>query len=159
MAQQLWFLRHGEAEPHDARPDADRRLTPRGEQQSRAAGRAIARLELPVHLVFASPKVRARDTAALACEALEAVEPAEHRALADGFDADEALALAAAGAGDRRVLVVGHNPSFEQVLFDLTGARVELRKGALAGVRVKGGGAHELIALLQPRALERIAGA
>jgi phosphohistidine phosphatase len=38
MAQQLWFLRHGEAEPHGARPDPERRLTPRGEEQSRAAG-------------------------------------------------------------------------------------------------------------------------
>lgn len=156
MARQLWLLRHGEAEPHDARPDAERRLTARGERQALAVGRAIARLELPVHLVFASPKARAWATAELACRAL-AVAPIEHRALADGFDADEALALASAGEADQRVLVVGHNPSFEQVVFDLTGARVELRKGALAGVRLDGG-AGRLVALLQPRELARIAG-
>lgn len=156
MARQLWLLRHGEAEPHDARPDAERRLTARGEEQSRAAGLAIARLELPVHLVFASPKVRAWDTAALACRALD-VEPIEHQALGDGFDADEARALARAGEADQRVLVVGHNPSFEQVLHDLTGARAELRKGGLAGVRIEGGGGR-LVALLQPRELARIAG-
>ena len=158
MAQQLWLLRHGEAEPHDARSDPERRLTPRGEEQSRAAGVAIARLELTIHVAFTSPKVRARDTAALACREL-GITPLEHARLGDGFDADEALALAAAGEGDQRVLVVGPNPSFEQVVHDLTGARAELQKGALAGVRLRSGGRGELIALLQPRELARIAGA
>ncbi len=74
MAQQLWFLRHGEAEPHDARPDPDRRLTLRGEEQSRAAGRALAALEISFQLVLSSPRVRALDTARLACEALDSDE-------------------------------------------------------------------------------------
>jgi phosphohistidine phosphatase len=155
MAQQLWFLRHGEAEPHDARPDPQRRLTERGMAQSRTAGRALAALELEIHAVFSSPKVRALDTARLACEALD-LEPMVHDPLGDGFDRDEALALIAAVGPDQRVLVVGHNPTFEQVVHDLTGARVELRKGAVAGVRVRGG-QGELIALLQPRELDAIA--
>jgi phosphohistidine phosphatase len=156
MAQQVWFLRHGEAEPHDARPDPQRRLTERGEEQSRAAGRALVRLQIPIHVVFSSPKVRAWDTARLACEALD-VEPLEHRPLGDdAFDRDEALALAS-GDPDNRILVVGHNPTFEQVLYDLTGARTDLRKGAVAGVRLRGG-EGELIALLQPRELALLAG-
>ena len=44
MAPQLWLLRHGEAVPHDSKPDADRELTARGERQSIAAGEALARL-------------------------------------------------------------------------------------------------------------------
>jgi len=157
MARQLWLLRHGEAEPHDARDDdADRRLTPRGEEQSRAAGRALAALELPIHVVFASPKVRAWDTAVLACQAL-GVEPVEHRPLAGGFTSDEALELVAVD-GDRRTLLVGHNPDFEQVVHDLTGARVELRKGAIAGIRMRGS-RGELMTLLQPRELALLAGA
>ena len=43
----------------------------------------------------------------------------------------EALELAAMAGDDQRVLVVGHNPDFEQVIYDLTGGRVEL-KTALA---------------------------
>jgi phosphohistidine phosphatase len=155
MAQQVWFLRHGEAEPHDARPDEQRRLTERGEQQSRAAGRALQRLGIPIHLVFSSPKVRAWDTARLACAAL-GVDPIEHRPLGDGFTRQEALELAAADP-DNRILLVGHNPTFEQVVYDLTGARIDLRKGAVAGVRLRGG-EGELIALLQPRELELLAG-
>ena len=157
MANQLWLLRHGEAEPHDARPDGDRRLTERGVEQSVAAGRALARLSLPVHAVFTSPKVRARDTALAACEALE-LEPVEHAALAEGFDAGDAMELLAAGDPEQRVLVVGHNPDFEQVIHDLTGASIELRKGALAGVRLKGSARGELIALLQPREIAALAG-
>jgi phosphohistidine phosphatase len=154
MARQLWLLRHGEAEPHDARPDEGRRLTARGEDQARAAGRALAALELTVQHVFTSPKVRALDTARLACEAL-GCEPIVDASLAEGFDVDDALALAAAAGEDKRVLVVGHNPDFEQVVHDLTGARLDLKKGGVAGVRLRGR-SGELVALLRPRELDRV---
>ncbi len=156
MSQQLWLLRHGEAESHDSAPDPQRRLTSRGEEQSEVAGRALAALGVVVHEAYTSPKVRARDTARLACAAL-GLEPVEHDELADGFDAREALALAAATGGDRRLLVVGHNPDFPQVVHDLTGARVELKKGGVAGVRLRGGGGGELITLLRPRELAAVA--
>jgi phosphohistidine phosphatase len=154
MAQQLWFLRHGEAEPHDARPDAERRLTPRGEDGSRAAGRALAALELTFQLVVCSPRVRALDTARLACEALGA-EPVVDEALSGGFGVDEALELAAAAGEDGRVLFVGHNPDLAEIVGDLTGAAIDLKKGGIAGVR-RHGRRGELVALLRPRELDRI---
>lgn len=157
MAQQLWLLRHGEAEPHDARPDADRRLTDRGREQSRVAGCALAALKVQVHLCFTSPKVRARDTALLACEAL-GIEPVEHKPLAAGFDADEALTLMAAAGADQRVLVVGHDPDFSQVVHDLGGGRIDMKKGGIAALRLDGT-RGELIALLRPREIDRIGGA
>jgi phosphohistidine phosphatase len=156
MAQQLWLLRHGEAEPHDARPDADRRLTDRGREQSRVAGRALAALKVRFHLAFTSPKVRARDTALLACEAL-GVEPIDHAALFAGFDVADAVELMAAAGADQRVLVVGHEPDFSQVVHDLTGARIDLKKGGVAAVRLDGT-RGELIGLLRPRELQRICG-
>jgi phosphohistidine phosphatase len=148
MAAQLWLLRHGEAEPHAADDDS-RVLTARGEEQARAAGRALAALEMVFHAVYASPKVRALRTAELACESL-GLPPVVHPPLRDGFDARDANELLAAGE-DQRVLVVGHNPDLAQVVYDLTGARVDFKKGAVAGVR-----GRELIALLRPRELERI---
>jgi phosphohistidine phosphatase len=157
MAQQLWLLRHGEAEPHDARPDADRRLTDRGREQSRVAGCALAALKVHVHLAFTSPRVRARDTAVLACEAL-GVEPIEHASLSGGFDVSDALELLAAAGSEQRVLVVGHEPDFSQVVHDLTGGRIDFKKGAIAAVRLDGT-RGELIALLRPRELERICAA
>lgn len=148
MAAQLWLLRHGEAVPHAADDDS-RDLTPRGEEQARAAGRALAAIDLLFHSVYTSPKVRARRTAELACEAL-GVTPVVHPPLRDGFGASDARELLLAGE-DQRILVVGHNPDFAQVVFDLTGARVDFKKGAVAGLRDR-----ELIALLRPRELERI---
>jgi|SRR6188472_3798337 phosphohistidine phosphatase len=154
MATQLWLLRHGEAEPHGAAPDAERQLTDRGREQSRAAGQALAALKVEVHLAFTSPKVRARDTARLACEAL-GVEPIEHEALAEGFSAEDALALVEAAGTEQRVLVVGHEPDFSQVVHNLTGGRIDLKKGGVAAVRLDGT-RGELIALLRPRELVRI---
>ena len=156
MANQLWLLRHGEAEPHDVRADAERRLTTRGEDQSRAAGRALAHLELTFQAVYTSPKVRARDTALLACEAL-GEEPIVTPVLADAFSVSDARDLLLGVEPDGRILVVGHNPDFAQVVFDLTGARVDFKKGGVAGVRLEGT-RGELIALLRPRELDRLAG-
>jgi phosphohistidine phosphatase len=157
MAQQLWLLRHGEAEPHDARPDDERRLTDRGRAQSQAAGRALAALKVEVHLAFTSPKARASDTARLACESL-GIEPIEHEPLAGGFAADEALALMGAAGADQRVLIVGHEPDFSQVVHDLTGGRIDLKKGGVAAVRLDGT-RGELIVVLRPREIDRICGA
>jgi phosphohistidine phosphatase len=154
MANQLWLLRHGEAEPHDARPDEERRLTPRGQDQARAAGAALAALELTFQHIYTSPKVRARETARLAAEAL-GVELVELPALAEGFDAERARELLLGSGPEERVLIVGHNPDFVQIVHDLTGARVDLKKGGVAGVRVDGTRA-ELVALLRPRELDRI---
>jgi phosphohistidine phosphatase len=155
MAQHLWLLRHGEAEPHDD-PGADdaRRLTDRGRDQSRAAGRALAALGIEFQHVFTSPKVRALETARLACEALGG-EPVEHSPLRSGFEGSDALGLLAAAGEDQRVLIVGHEPDFSQVVHDLTGARINLKKGGIAGLRLHGANG-ELVVLLRPRELDRI---
>ena len=153
MARQLWLLRHGDAEPHGTRSDSERRLTERGEEQARSAGLALKALGVQPALVYTSPKVRARDTALLACEAL-GVEPVEHTPLTSGFDAAEALVLAESDEdGDGRVVVVGHEPDFSTVVYDLTGARIDMKKGGIAGVRLDGA-RGELIVLLRPRELE-----
>ena len=83
------------------------------------------------------------------------VEVTEHAGLAQDFHSRDALELAAAGD---RVLLVGHEPDFGQVVHDLTGARVDFKKGGVAGIRLRGAGGGELVVLLRPRELDRIAG-
>jgi phosphohistidine phosphatase len=138
----IYLLRHGEAEDGTG-DDAARRLTPKGERQSRAAGMALAAMGAEIRACLTSPKVRAADTARLACEALE-VEPETANELRGGpFDS---LSLAA-GRGD--VLLVGHEPDFSSEVARLTGARMKLRKGGIAIVDNS-----TLVALLRPRDLE-----
>lgn len=154
MAQQLWILRHGEAVPHDGADDAGRELTDHGRDQSQTAGRALFVLGVTVQMALTSPKVRARDTARLACAEL-GIEAIEHEPLRAGFDRDDALRLLGGAGDDQRILVVGHEPDLGQVVHDMTGARIDLKKGGIAAVRVHGTGG-ELIALLRPRELARI---
>ncbi len=160
MARQLWVLRHAEAEPHGARADAERRLTPRGEAQARTAGLALAQLGASFEAVLSSPKTRARQTAELAALAwdgrqrglLRVYEP-----LASGFDAAQALDAARELGADGRLLIVGHEPDLSGVVAALTGGRIDLKKGGLAVVRLEGVGG-ELAALLRPRELALVAG-
>jgi len=160
MARQLWVLRHGDAEPHGTREDSARRLTPRGEAQARASGVALARLEVSFELVAFSPKMRARQTAELAAERWSEAERAvlrEHAPLASSFDAAQALDALAGLDADARALLVGHEPDLSGLVADLTGGRVEMKKGGLAAVRLEGVGG-ELAVLLRPREIALIAG-
>ncbi len=154
MVQQLWFLRHGDAE-RGSGSDFDRKLTDRGERQATAAGAALARLGIDLAACYTSPRVRALDTARLACRALE-LEPEQDAALGGGFGGDHALDLLRRHGADERVLLVGHEPDFSQTVFELTGGRVDLKKGGLAGVRVEPGGGT-LLVLLRPRELVSLA--
>jgi phosphohistidine phosphatase len=155
MAPQLWLLRHGEAVPHDSKPDAERELTPRGRRQAEAAGIALAALSVEFAACYTSPKVRARETAELACAALN-IEPEDAKSLADGFSRGDALELLLPHDADARVLAVGHEPTFSQVVHDLSGGRVDFKKGGVAAVRVERG-SGELLVLMRPRELEALA--
>ena len=53
------------------------------------------------------------------------------------------------------MLVVGHEPSFSQVVYDFTGGRVDFKKGGVAAVRVERT-TGELLLLLRPRELEAL---
>ena len=154
-SQHLWLLRHGEAVPHESKPDFERELTARGERQSVAAGEALARLGVELAGCYTSPLVRARQTAELACKPLN-VTPEDRDALGKEFDVETVLELLAEHGDGDRILLVGHNPSFEQVVLDLTGARIDFKKGGVAAVRMSGG-RGELLALLRPRELESLA--
>jgi phosphohistidine phosphatase len=142
----IWLLRHGDAA--DGSPDAERPLTEKGREQSRAAGAALRALGVRFDACLTSPKVRAADTAKLACEELGGPAPQLEPKLSGGPIEPEALA---AGLGDH-VLLVGHDPDFSTAVHDLTGAQVRLKKGGLAGVD-----SGELKVLLRPAELTAIA--
>jgi phosphohistidine phosphatase len=141
----LWLLRHAEAA--EGSPDDDRPLTDRGNRQAEAAGRALEQLGANIDVCLSSPKLRALQTAQLACGPLGIEATIEPRLSGQPFDVQDLT------AGLNNVLLVGHDPSFSLTLHDLTGAQARMRKGGLAGI-AKG----ELVVLLRPAELSAIAG-
>lgn len=145
----LWILRHADAEDARGRPDAERPLTDKGRGQARAVGAALKALGVQLDACLASPRVRALETATLACEQLGVDVHVTPELSGGSFDA---VALAA-GFG-AHVLLVGHNPDVAQAVLDLTGARVHMRKAALAGIEER-----ELEVFLRPVDMAAIAAA
>jgi phosphohistidine phosphatase len=141
----LWLLRHADAA--DGYPDDDRPLTERGIIQAQDAGRALESIGARIDACLSSPKLRARQTAELACAPLGVEVTIERRLAGEPFDAYELTA----GLGD--VLLVGHDPSFSFTLHQLTGAQARMKKGGLAAI-AKG----ELVTLMRPLELAAIAG-
>ncbi len=141
----IYLLRHGDAERGDGE-DAARRLTPKGEAQSVAAGKALAALGIELDACLTSPKVRAADTARLACQAMP-IEPEVTAELSEGSFDSQRLS-----AGRGEAMLVGHEPDFSNEIARLTGAKAKLRKGGLAIVD-----GNMLLALLRPDELAAIA--
>ena len=140
----IWFLRHGDAA--GGANDFERPLTDKGERQSRDAGATLAALGVEFDVCLTSPRVRALETARLACDAL-GIEPVIEERLQGGhFDAEELA------AGLDSVLLVGHEPDFSDAIAELTGGRADMKKGGLAGVENR-----TLRVLLRPKETKVIA--
>lgn len=141
----IYLLRHGEAERGDG-DDAARRLTEKGARQSETAGRALATLGVGIDACLTSPKVRAADTARLACQVLGVESEVADELTGGSFDSPGL----AAGRGE--TMLVGHEPYLSDEVARLTGAKTKLRKGGLAIVD-----GNTLVALLRPADLAAIA--
>jgi phosphohistidine phosphatase len=142
----IWLLRHGEAEDGGGKPDAERKLTEKGERQSRDAGKALKAVGVQLDVCLTSPKVRARQTAELACDALGAPIEEDDRLAGGDFDPLEV----AAGRGE--VMLVGHEPDFSSAVALVTGSRVKFKKGGVAAIDD-----HLLHVLVRPKDLRAIA--
>jgi phosphohistidine phosphatase len=143
----IYLLRHGEAEDGSG-DDAARRLTEKGERQARDAGLALRELGVEIETCLASPKVRALETARIACEVL-GIDVEVTEALRGGaFDARDLV------AGRGEVLLVGHEPDLSVEVGRLTGANIALKKGGIAVID-----GSTLVALWRPKEIRRIAGA
>jgi phosphohistidine phosphatase len=136
--RRLVLVRHAKAESGEEAADHDRRLTSRGERDAEAtAGWLGAQLGSVDH-VWVSSARRAQQTWAAVERALPAPgEVVVDRALylAGGRDVLEQLAAADHGVS----LLVGHNPTMEQVVMALTGDLHAMKPAAAAVVDLEPG--------------------
>ena len=155
---QLCLLRHADAGDPMAWPgdDADRPLSAKGKRQARRLGSLLAGIGWRPDAILTSPKLRASQTARIVGDAVD-VKPDEEGRLASAFELGDLEGILAAHPDARRVVLVGHDPDFSSLASTLTGAAIELRKGAIARIDLSdaGAGAREgaLRWLIPPGAL------
>jgi len=158
MTMQLYFLRHGTAEERAfGKDDSQRQLTPQGRAEMRSIAKGLARLNLKVDTILSSPLARALQTAQIVAEALDLNDHLiVDRRLGGGCDLDELSEVLREHSPGERVMLVGHNPDFSELVGELAGGMaVELKKGGLARVDTEtvAPGRGILIWLLTPKHL------
>jgi phosphohistidine phosphatase len=115
----LYLMRHGIAidrEDPDCPPDADRYLTPKGIQRTRAAARGLRALRLKPAALLASPFVRAVQTGEIVCEVL-GLDPKQLRTT-DALKPEAKPARLAEELGrlGGEVICFGHAPHLDEFI-------------------------------------------
>jgi len=133
----LYFLRHGDAEPTSAGTSNEaRRLTERGKRETAAVAQAARSAGLRPEVILTSPLRRARETGEVLQEVFGVVAHADER-LGSGCHLGAIQDLVAARAQDH-ILLVGHEPDFSSIVGQLIGpARVRMRTSGLAYVQTE----------------------
>jgi phosphohistidine phosphatase len=135
----LHLLRHGDAGDPLAwdGPDTRRPLSDRGVEQAERLGAHLKAVGFPAMPFLTSPKVRASQTATRVATAVGGKVVVEAR-LAGALDPDAIEAILSAHGDPERVVLVGHDPDFSELLATLIGApEVPMRKGALARIAIE----------------------
>jgi phosphohistidine phosphatase len=129
----IYFLRHGEAE--DTAPDqtdAERPLTKKGRKQARKAGKWFAKNGISCEVIVSSPLLRASQTAKPIAKKLGVGMIADARLSGGLLTVTGLVQLLNEFDDPPSVLLVGHEPDFSEVIGELIGGHVEMKKAAIA---------------------------
>jgi phosphohistidine phosphatase len=151
---ELYVLRHAHASDSATWEDADelRPLTEKGRRQAERLGRLLAAAGFTPDAVITSPHVRARESAEIVADLLGVRVRIEPR-LGDLVDIEVLERILDDAGSPLRPLIVGHDPDFSELVSELVGAAIPMRKGALARIDVERPlepGAGELRWLIPP---------
>jgi phosphohistidine phosphatase len=157
---ELYLLRHADAgDPETwSGTDADRPLSAKGEGQAERLATFLHGVRFTTDGLLSSPKVRARRTAEIVADGLGAHVVIDDR-LAEGVRTSTVDAVLRDHGSPSRVVLVGHDPDFSEILSTLAGAPgLTMKKGAFARIDVRGGvaeGRGMLRWLIPPDLLDR----
>jgi phosphohistidine phosphatase len=151
----LILVRHSKADSPLGTPDIDRPLAGRGRKDAAQAGEELRAAGRVPDRVICSPSLRTRQT----WEELGLGAPVDLQSRVYDNDAEEIFDLLREQSdGVETLLLVGHNPSMHQLVFDLTGEAGEhFPTSATAVIEFDGGwtdlwpGTGRLVSLWTPR--------
>jgi phosphohistidine phosphatase len=158
-AVELYLLRHADAGDPEAwrGPDDARPLSSKGEKQSERLGSFLLGIGFRPDAIITSPKLRASQTAGRVGERL-GVDVRDDRRLAGGLGLDDVEEVLRDAGDPARVMLVGHDPDFSELLSTLCDcAKAPMKKGALARIdarRPLAPGAGDLRWLVPPDLLK-----
>ena len=139
MTKKIVLVRHGKAERGFGKFDIDRELTEAGLAALEAAyPRTFSLLEGESPVIWTSPATRARQTAEVVADALgiASADMEEHDCIYAQNDAELLAELDA--ADDECIIVVGHIPMMEDLVYDLAGLQLDFSTGAVAALELTG---------------------
>ncbi|MFM7073467.1 MAG: SixA phosphatase family protein [Planctomycetota bacterium] len=156
----LLIMRHGKAE--DAalgRLDRDRPLVERGEREAARIADELAAHGLMPDMVVASAAIRAHRTAEVVAERLGVERFLAHRSLYNAPSETYVEALRELPTDVNTVLLVGHNPTVEELVARWSGEELEMATAAVAHFALsiddwpllRLGDHHELLHFWQPK--------
>jgi phosphohistidine phosphatase len=138
----IYIVRHGIAE--DVAPggggDAARALTAEGRQKMKKAAKGFAKLEPKIDRIFASPLVRAKQTAEILASALKK-QVEELKELAPAHSPSQVCERLMSIKKSGNVMLVGHEPNCSELASYLlegsSGISIEFKKGAICWIEVE----------------------
>lgn len=151
-------MRH--AEPQPGHPmDGTRQLTSDGVKQAEEMSAFMVRWVGQVGIVICSPFARSEETAAIMAKALGSHTADSRMIQPDGEPADMWAEIERLAQQSKDVLVVGHDPSLQKLMFWMMGKDgdendIKFKHGAIAHLR-GGGQEFQLHWLVTPMLIER----
>ena len=123
MQKELWLLRHGKSDQDTDLTDIERPLKKRGEKNAFEMGRWMEQNQLIPEVIITSPAKRAYDTACIVTEAMHGNPDhivVDKRIYFHGIEEIKNV-LSDVASHSHKILIIGHNPDFENLVQELVG--------------------------------------
>lgn len=123
MKRELWLLRHAKSVKDEVMEDLERPLQERGLRDAKKIGAWMHKHRLMPDYLISSPAKRALTTAEIVCEQIGLEKNALHQDSRLYFEGINQIKCVLSELPDTRqkVLLVGHNPDFEDLLKSMVG--------------------------------------
>ena len=134
----LYLLRHAKSSWKDLTlPDFDRPLKDRGRKAAKRIGKYLGAEKLSDPLVICSPAVRTRETAEIVLKHAHLPVAVRSEELIYEASLRHLVQVVSEIPDDKQVVIlIGHNPGFEELLAYLTGEGRRMPTGALAKIKL-----------------------